>query len=57
MLAQVQSVIDWFFNAIYTVISWYKTHGGIWFYLTIIVVFIYPFFHRVVKSLRSSSNN
>lgn len=55
MLAQVKSCIDWFFNAIYTIILNYQQNGGIFFYITLIVVFIYPFFQRVVKSLRSSS--
>lgn len=55
MLADVKSVIDWFFNAIYSVIVAYQQNGGIFFYITIIVLFIYPLFSRVVKSLRSSS--
>lgn len=55
MLAQVKELIDWVFNAIYNIIITYQQNGGIFFYITIIVAFIYPFFSRVVKSLRSSS--
>lgn len=55
MIAQVKDTIDWFFNAIYNLILIYQQNGGIFFYITMIVVFIYPFFSRVVKSLRSSS--
>lgn len=54
MLANVKSVIDWVFNAIYNILLTYKNSGGIFFYITLVVFFFYPLFTRVVRSLKKN---
>lgn len=51
-MSDVKAVLDWFFNAMYNVILTYRNNGGIYFYVTLVVVFFYPLFSRVIKSLK-----
>ena len=52
MIADVKKFIDFIFNAFYNIIITYKTYGGVYFYITLAVIFFYPLFSRVIKSLK-----
>lgn len=47
----IKSLIDFFLNAILNIWNVCYTHGGIFFKVTIVIVFIFPLFNRIISTI------
>lgn len=48
----VNSILDLWTTAFLNAYNTYKANGGIWFYVSIAVIVIFPILKKMVKSLR-----
>lgn len=48
----VNSLIDFWTTAFLNAYNVYKNNGGIWFYVTIAVIVVFPILKRMVRAIR-----
>lgn len=53
-MADVKALIDWVVDASLNLWNCLKTNAGIYFYVWLAVIFVFPNFKRLLRALRGS---